>query len=163
MLFSFSYFLNWLESSYIAGHIRQSLWLYPTLEIIHITGIALLVGAAFMFDLRLLGYSKSLSVSGLSRYLLPWSRRGFWLIIPSGILLFSTNAKALGADLTFWLKMSLLIAAGINVLIFHRLVYPHLLQDFGGTARTALAAKISALVSILLWIAIISCGRLLAY
>ena len=163
MPFSVSYLLNWLEGSYVADQIRQSLWLYPALEIIHITGITVLVGAAFMFDLRLLGHSKSLSVSGLSRHLLPWSRRGLWLIVPSGILLFSTNAKALGDDVTFWLKMALLLAAGFNVLIFHRFIYPKFQDDSSGKGRIPRAAKISALVSILLWIAIISCGRLLAY
>ena len=163
MLLSAPYFLNWLENSYVADHIRQSLWLYPILEIIHITGITVLVGSAFMFDLRLLGYSKSLSVSGLSRHLLPWSRRGLWLIVPSGILLFSTNAKALGDDLTFWLKMSLLFAAGINVVIFHRFIYPYFHENSSGKGQIPQAAKISALLSILLWIAIISCGRLLAY
>lgn len=163
MPFSISYFLNWLENSYIADQIKQSLWLYPALEIIHITGIIILVGAAFMFDLRLLGYSKALSVSGLSRHLLPWSRRGLWLIVPSGILLFSTNAKTLGNDQTFWLKMSLLVVAGINILIFHNFIYPSFRDDSTGQALISPAAKISALLSILLWIAIITCGRLLAY
>lgn len=163
MPFLVPYFLNWLEGSYIADHIRQSLWLYPALEIIHITGITVLVGAAFMFDLRLLGYSKSLSVSELSRHLLPWSRRGLWFIVPSGILLFITNAKALGNDPTFWLKMSLLLAASINVLIFHRFFNSYFQEDSSSKGRIPLKAKISALFSILLWIAIISCGRLLAY
>jgi len=52
------------------------------MEIVHITGIAVLVGAAFLFDLRLLGFSKNLPVSGLAKHLLPWSQRGLWLIVP---------------------------------------------------------------------------------
>lgn len=50
--------LQWLEDTSWAVAIRQSIWLYPALEILHITGIVLLVGPAFMFDLRLLGFSK---------------------------------------------------------------------------------------------------------
>ena len=155
-------FLDWLEASSLADHIRQSLWLYPALEIVHITGITVLVGAAFMFDLRLLGFARSLPVSGLACHLLPWSRRGLWLILPSGILLFSTNARALGADPTFWLKMSLLLAAGINVIIFHRLIYRSA-SELPQSGEVRFPAKISALVSVVIWIAIIACGRLLAY
>lgn len=152
-------YADWIENTSIAVGIRQSLWLYPALEIMHIVGIVLLVGAAFMFDLRLLGLSKNLPVSGLARHLLPWSRRGLWLIIPSGILLFSTNAKSLIADPTFGLKTVLLVVAAVNVFIFHRFIFP----EQGNHNKLPAAAKISAFVSILVWIAIIACGRLLAY
>ena len=155
-------FLDGIEASRLAVHIRQSLWLYPALEIVHILGITVLVGAAFMFDLRLLGFGKSLPLAGLANHLLPWSQRGLWFIVPSGILLFSTNAKALGTDPTFWLKMSLLLIAGLNVLIFHRVIYRSADQSrWQGEVR--FPAKISALVSIAVWITIIACGRLLAY
>jgi hypothetical protein len=154
---------RWLEESYFAEHIRQSLWLYPALEIIHITGIAVLVGAAFMFDLWLLGPAKGLTISGLSRYLLSWSRRGLWLVIPSGILLFSTNAESLAVDPTFWSKMALLIVAGVNAFIFQKLIYNRIHQDLSGREYIPPTGKISAIVSIIVWIAVISCGRLLAY
>ncbi len=153
-------FAEWIENTSWAVGIRQSLWLYPALEIVHIAGIVLLVGAAFMFDLRLLGSSKELSVSGLAQHLLPWSRRGLWLIIPSGILLFSTNAKSLITDPTFGLKMLLLLAAAVNVLIFHRLLFKKSMDKHN---HAFLNGKLSALVSIILWISIIACGRLLAY
>lgn len=138
------------------------MWLYPALEILHIVGIAILVGAAFMFDLRLLGFSKNLPVSGLSRHLLPWSRRSLLLIIPSGILLFITNAKTLGVDPTFWLKMILLGVAALNVLVFHRFIFKQH-TDSKIQGELPFPAKISAFVSITVWIAIIACGRLLAY
>ena len=157
-----SLYLNWLENSSWAVIIRQSLWLYPTLEIIHILGIVILVGAAFMFDLRLLGFSRNLSVSGLSRHLLPWSRRGLLLIIPSGILLFITNAKALGVDPTFWLKMILLLVAALNAFVFHQFIFT-IYKNSRMNGKLPFTAKISAFVSILVWIAIIACGRLLAY
>jgi len=153
--------LSWLENTALAAAIRQSLWLYPALEIVHITGIVILVGAAFMFDLRLLGFSKNLSIFGLSRHLLPWSRKALLLVIPSGILLFMTNSKTLGIDPTFWLKMTLLIIAALNVLVFHKLLFKPK-SDFQ-TQELPFSTKISALVSITLWVAIIACGRLLAY
>lgn len=153
-------YAEWVENTSLAVGIRQSLWVYPALEIIHILGITLLVGAAFMFDLRLLGRSKDLPVLVLSGHLLPWSRRGLWLIIPSGLLLFSTNAKSLITDPTFGLKMALLLVASVNVLIFHRLI---LKRHSGDTTELPPTARVSAYVSILVWISIIACGRLLAY
>ncbi|HEY0670501.1 MAG TPA: DUF6644 family protein [Sphingobacteriaceae bacterium] len=157
-----SQFFSWLENSTWAENIRQSLWLYPALEIVHLTGIVILVGSAFMFDLRLLGFSKNLPVASLAEHLLPWSRRGLLLIIPSGILLFSTNAITLGVDPTFWLKMTLLVLAALNVLVFHKFIFKVQNQS-EDLYELPLPAKISAVISIMAWIGIISCGRLLAY
>lgn len=144
----------YLENTSLAAAIRDSLWAYPTLEIIHITGIVLLAGAAFLFDLRLLGSSKEVPVLSLERHLLPWSKRGLWLIVPSGFLLFITNAIALANNPIFWLKMALLLSAGLNGWLFHRKTEKH---------RTPKGLRIMALASMLLWIAVIACGRLLAY
>lgn len=154
--------LDWLEKSSCAVGIRQSLWLYPALEIIHILGIVMLVGAAFLFDLRLLGYSKSIQVAALAKHVLPWSQRGLILIIPTGLLLFITNAQALGTDFTFWLKITLIAIAALNVWIFHRFIYKfsdHRNPD----AELPRSSRFSAVISILVWIAVIACGRLLAY
>jgi len=157
-----SHYLRILEDSSWAETIRQSLWLYPALEIIHIAGIVMLVGGALFFDLRLLGYSRMLSIAGLSAYLLPLSRKGLLLIIPSGILLFITNAKSLGVDPTFWLKMSLLVIAALNVFVFHRFIF-NVPANLKFKEKVPFLAKIVAMVSMLVWIAIIACGRLLAY
>ncbi|MEB2775065.1 DUF6644 family protein [Algoriphagus sp. D3-2-R+10] len=154
--------LYWLENSTWATAIRQSLWMYPALEIIHILGIVLLVGGALLFDFRLLGFSKNLPLTGMSRFLLPWSQRGLILVIPSGLLLFITNAETLGLDPTFWLKMSLLIVAALNALLFHKFVYKGQI-DPNITHSLSLRFKIPALISIAIWIAVITCGRLLAY
>jgi hypothetical protein len=154
-------FFEGLENTSLALLIRQSLWLYPALEVVHILGIVLLVGAAFMFDLRLLGFSKQLPLSGMASHLLPWSRGGLLLIIPSGILLFMTNAQALGANPTFWIKMGLLLLAALNVFVFHSFIFHTLPQK--NQFPFPYSAKISATLSILLWTAIIACGRWLAY
>ncbi|MBA2563525.1 MAG: hypothetical protein H0V14_11560 [Chitinophagaceae bacterium] len=154
--------LQWLEDTSWAVAIRQSIWLYPALEIVHIAGIVLLVGPAFMFDLRLLGFSKNLSVSALAGYLLSWSKRGLLLIIPSGILLFITNAATLGYDPVFGLKMLLLAVAGINALIFHRINFASVSAG-NENADVPANGKAAAIVSIITWLAIIACGRLLAY
>lgn len=162
MLVAMEAWMQWLENTPLAVYLRQSIWLYPGLETVHIIGIVLLVGPALMFDLRLLGLSKNLLVTDMADYLLPWSRIGLGLVIPSGILLFITNASTLFSDPTFWLKMILLALAGLNVGVFHTITF----QSVAGWNKQAIApgsAKIAAICSIIVWLAIITCGRLLAY
>jgi hypothetical protein len=155
--------LEWLEASPLALLIRQSNWFYPILEIVHLTGIVLLAGAAFMFDFRLLGFSKTLPVATLAVHLLPWARRAlFMLILPSGILLFITNATTLAGNPVFWMKMGLLLLAIVNSLLFHRFTLRTILK-WNVNEPAPVAAKFAACMSIILWIAVISCGRLLAY
>ena len=143
---------RWIEASSLAEAIRQSSWLYPFIEIIHILGIVLVAGSAILFDIQLLSRIRKPVIE--NRYLLSWSKRGLLLAIPSGILLFTTNALALSRDPIFGLKLLLLFLALINAWIFHIRVYLP-------AKRTA--ARYHAIVSIILWISIISCGRLLAY
>ena len=143
---------RWIEASSLAETIRQSTWLYPFIEIIHILGIVLVAGSAILFDIQLLSRIRKPVIE--NRYLLSWSKRGLLLAIPSGILLFTTNALALSRDPIFGLKLLLLFLALINAWIFHIRVYLP-------AKRTA--ARYHAIVSIILWISIISCGRLLAY
>ena len=143
---------RWIEASPLAEAIRQSSWLYPFIEIIHILGIVLVAGSAILFDIQLLSRTRKPVIE--DRYLLSWSKRGLILAIPSGILLFTTNALALSRDPIFGLKLLLLFLALINAWIFHKRVYLPAKQT---------AARSHAIISIILWISIISCGRLLAY
>ena len=69
--------------------------LYPIVEIIHILGIIVLVWSAALFDFRLLGLSRQLSVAQLSRYVLPWARLSVLAIVPAGVLMFASNATSL--------------------------------------------------------------------
>ena len=108
----------WLESTSIAVAMREWTWLYPIVEISHILGFVMLVGAAFLFDLRLLGVSRELSINNLSRHLLRWSRLSLFVVIPTGFLMFMTNATKLVDNPVFRLKLLLIILAGLNALIF---------------------------------------------
>lgn len=153
---------EWLEQTHLAVLIRQDLWLYPILEIVHILGIVVLVGPALMFDLRMLGLSKNISVVNLADHLLPWSRRGLFLIIPSGILLFISNAVSLADNTVFWIKLGLIAVAGVNAMLFHRIFFASVAK-WDTYASAPVTAKIIALTSMVLWITVICCGRLLAY
>lgn len=154
--------LRWLESTPIAAAVRDSPWLYPGIETAHIIGFVILVGAAAMFDLRLLGFSPHLPVDETARHVLPWSRASLLAVVPSGFLLFISNATSTWANPAFRLKMVLLGAAGVNALVFHRWTFRSVAawnQDRPAPAK----AKAAALASLVLWTGVISCGRLIAY
>jgi hypothetical protein len=152
---------EWLEHSSLAVYIRQSPLLFPAIEIVHIIGFVVLVGSAFLFDLRLLGIAKKLSVVDVANYVLPWSRRSLCIVVPTGFLLFISQAKALSSNEVFGLKLILIIIAFANAGIFHRFAFKSASSWLH--SETPLAAKAAALISLLLWISVISCGRLIAY
>lgn len=154
--------LGWLEATPVAMAMRSSLWLYPIVEIFHIVGFAILVGAVVMFDLRLLGWSRSLPVAGLARHLLPWSVAGLVLIVPAGLLMFSAHPRDFVENRVFLLKLALIGFAGFNAWLFHKGVYRSV-AGWNADIRAPVSAQLHALASLGLWIGVISCGRLLAY
>ncbi|MGH9194836.1 MAG: DUF6644 family protein, partial [Acidimicrobiia bacterium] len=93
---------------------RNSIWLYPIVEIVHLFGIVLLVGSAFMFDLRLLGLSRHVRVTDMARHLLPRARRGLAIVLPSGLLMFAAQATDWGTSPVFRVKLVLIILAILN-------------------------------------------------
>ncbi len=151
-----------LERTEVAAAMRSSPWLYPAVEIVHLVGIALLVGAATLFDLRLLGLGRSLPVGALGGHLLGWSRRSLVLVVPSGALLFSAHAVEIWANPAFRLKLVLFAAAGLNALVFHEVTARGMAAwEVGRTAPPA--ARAAACVSLVCWLGVIACGRLIAY
>lgn len=154
--------LVWLETSAVAGTMRGSIWLYPIVEIVHIVGFVVLVGAAMMFDLRLLGVSPALPASGMARHHLPWARAALLLVVPSGLAMFTAHATDFASSPAFRVKLILLAAAGLNALIFHRGVYRSV-AGWEVQAPVPITARVAAVVSLVLWLGVISAGRLLAY
>lgn len=138
---------------------RDGAWLYPAVEIVHITGFSVLVGAVAMFDLRLLGCGRALPVQALAHHLLPWAWLALLLIVPSGLLMFATQPELLD-NTVFLLKLALLTAAGLNALAFHRGPWR---GAAGWQERAPVSARLHGALSLLLWIGVIACGRLLAY
>lgn len=154
--------LVWLESTSLAVAMRQWLWLYPIVEIVHIGGFVVLVGAAAMFDLRLLGISRRLPVTGVARHLLPWARASLILVVPSGLMMFAAHATEMAQNPAFRLKLVLIASAGSNAAIFHRGIFKSV-DAWNVNAAAPPPAKIAAVLSLVLWTSVISCGRLLAY
>lgn len=155
--------LRWLQATPLGDAVRGTPFMYPTLEALHILGIALLVGPAFGFDLRLLGVGRRLmSVTTAARYLLPLSHVGLIIALLTGIALISSQPIVVaGSPAAPW-KFGLLLLAGLNVLIFHRGVYRRV-NEWTEAKVTPPAARIAAGVSMTAWTGVVFAGRFLAY
>lgn len=152
----------WLASTSLAQAMRDSPWLYPIVETVHIAGFCILVGAVAMFDLRVLGVGRTLPVSALARLLLPWSLGSVLFVVPAGLLMFSTQPDAFLRNPVFLLKLALIGLAGLNALLFHVGVYRSV-AHWETERRAPPTARWQAAFSLVLWLAVIACGRMLAY
>jgi hypothetical protein len=96
----------------VGAAIRQSLWLFPAIETVHLLGMAALVGTITVLDLRLLGWAMlQRRVSQVAAGLLPWAWLGFGVQVVTGALLFSSEAVKIYGNPAFRLKMLLLLLA----------------------------------------------------
>lgn len=138
----------------IAAALRESAWAYPILEIVHILGIAMLLGNLVCFEARVLGAGKKIELSALARLALPLSVLGFALAATSGLTMFATQALELLSNPAFKWKMLLLAFAGSNAAWFHAR---------GSLKLNDGMARLQVVASFFLWIAVLSCGRLIAY
>lgn len=143
-----------------AAWMRGVTWAYPVVETLHIIALATLFGAMTVVDLRILGFSKGLPVAALLRHALPLALLAFCCAAATGLLLFLAHAGDLIGNRVFILKICLIGAAGFNAAIFHSGRWARVSN--WGDAAPAPARAIAAL-SLLIWAAVIACGRWIAY
>lgn len=134
--------------------LKGSVWAYPVLEAVHIASIALLFGSLVVLELRLLGLGRGLAADALARLAMPVTLLGFGGAALSGLMLFAADAGHLLANPAFRLKMLVLVLLGCNAAAFHA---------FGGLSATGWRVRMQIVLSLLLWLAMIACGRMIAY
>ncbi len=134
--------------------LKSSVWAYPALEIVHICGIALLLGNLVLLEMRVFGRGAGLDVKALATLSLGIAGIGFLLAAASGLLMFASQAAELLTNRAFTLKMVLLMLAACNAAWFHG---RDSLARFDGLARVQMVA------SSLIWLAVVACGRWIAY
>jgi hypothetical protein len=129
-------------------------WAYPALESLHIVGIALLVGNLVLLELRVWGVASELPLRPLARLSLGVSLAGFGLLALTGLLMFASQPAELLANRAFTIKMALIMLGGLNAAWFHA----------RGSLETLDAiARLQTALSLGLWVAVILCGRWIAY
>ena len=155
--------ISYLEGSGVAESIRENDLLFPVIESVHVLAICLVVGSILVVDLRLLGFASTRwPVGSLTRTILPVTWFAFAIAILSGALMFISNATKYLGNGFFIAKMTLIGIAGLNMLFFH-FVGARTLPKWEGASRPPLPARLAGGLSLLLWVAVVACGRWIGF
>jgi hypothetical protein len=145
-----------VEATALGTQIKESLWLFPAIEAVHLLALALLGGSLLMLDLRLLGVGLTLvPTSQVERGSRPWLVAALATMIISGVLIGISEALKLYDKQAFWVKMAALLAA---VLFTFAVKHPAARRDV-----TGLKAKTLATASIALWLTVALAGRWIGF
>lgn len=154
--------LPWLEATALATWVRESpsLWAYPTVLTLHTAGLGIVVGAAVVVDLRLIGYAKRVRVATLAPLftVMAWA---FTLNAVTGVLLFIADATTKAKQPVFYLKLTLIFIALWCTFATRRIIRENS-EDTPVDTVPAHGARL-AIASLLLWTGAIAAGRLMAY
>jgi hypothetical protein len=153
-------FLEWLQFTPPANFVAETLWAYPLMETLHTLGMALLMGSLGLINLRILGYKPELNIAGTLDWL-PLAWLGFSLNLFSGLALFISDPVTFWGSVTFRIKLTLIILAGINTFILSQSVFRE--ARAGAIAAPGVAARRLAASSLAFWLGAIILGRLIAY
>ncbi len=145
-----------VEGSRLATAIKESLWLFPAIEAVHLLALALLGGAVLMLDLRLLNLGLKLQpTSVVERGARPWLISALATMIVTGVLIGTSEALKLYGKQAFWVKMAALFAA---MVFTFAVKLPLARQGVQGTRAKALAV-----ISIGLWLTVALAGRWIGF
>ncbi len=160
----FKQLLSSLEATPWGIAIRESTWLFPTIETIHVLFLVLVVGSIMVVDLRLLNLaSRQRSVQELTRDVLPWTWIAFVCAAITGGLLFTSAAVKYVGIWQFDAKMCMLLLAAINMGIFHLGAFRTVVHWDEAPARPPAAAKVAGGISLAIWVTIVALGRWIGF
>jgi hypothetical protein len=150
------------NSAYFTA-VRESGLPYPLILSSHLACIAVFGGLILMTDLRLLGVAMTnIPASVVVARTRPWKHVGLLIMLTLGIHLGGAKLADYYDNPYFLMKMSLLVMVFVHAQVFRKSVYrnPAALDDPKGLPR---AAKVAAVLSMVMWVGILSCGRWIAY
>ncbi|HUJ82514.1 MAG TPA: DUF6644 family protein [Candidatus Acidoferrales bacterium] len=153
------WFCQWCNNSFFGHGIRDSVWLFPFVEIFHLIGLGVLGGTILVLNLRLLGIGfRGDRTSDLAKDVRPWMIGGLAVMLTSGFLLFSTEAVKMYGNWAFRWKMIFLLSAILFTFTIHRKVVISDESRVAGISRVLVAV-----ISLLLWAGVGLGGRAIGY
>jgi hypothetical protein len=154
--------LTWLQDLSFPTNIRESDWLFPTIETVHVFALVLVVGSILRVDLRLLGLAnRDRPFSQMAKEMLPWTWSFFVIAAIAGLLMFSSKAVVYFGNIPFRLKMLCLLLAGLNMWVFHAFSTRQLRTWDSSVPPTP--ARIAGGLSLCLWTLIVAAGRWIGF
>jgi uncharacterized membrane protein len=157
--------MAWLEASALAGFLRGlGIWTYGLINLAHVLGISLLFGTVALLDLRLLGAWRSISVATVARPTVPLAATGFVLAVASGIMMLSFNTTEYHGNPFLYIKLPLVVIGLINVAVITRLpAWRRAMSGAEGESTDRTVLKTAGALSLLIWLTVIVCGRMIGY
>jgi Family of unknown function (DUF6644) len=153
----------WIAATRVGTGILESVYLFPVVEGLHLMSIALSVGVLCWLDFRLIGIAfTDQPVSKVWKQVMPLAIVGFSLMFVTGGLLFWAEAVTAYNSVHFWIKLGLILLAGLNALYFERVTHRGI-AEWDSSPVPPLKARLAGFVSLLLWTAVIITGRTMAY
>jgi hypothetical protein len=147
-----SAFCQWVHSS-------PSLLAYPTILLLHVFGMGMVVSVCAGVDLRILGFAPAVPIAPMAKFIrFVWI--GFWMNAVTGTILVAADAVNKLTNLDFYIKMLLVLLA----VICTRTIEKRILRAPSASDGALPAnAKVLAFASLILWLGVMTSGRLLAY
>lgn len=149
-------FFEWCEATFLGTLVRESIWLFPIIEAVHLVALCVIGGSILLVDLRLLGAGLTgHRPSVLADHVRPWLLAGLTVMLTTGVLLFLSEAIKCFYNTSFWVKMATLPVA----IVFTFAVKNRALDGLDTSARS----RVLGAVSIALWFTVAAAGRWIGY
>ena len=152
---------DWMETTPINEFVMYLPWTWPTLETFHFLGLCLLIGAVLIMDLRLIGFQRMIPLAAVHA-LMPVAIAGFAINLITGLGFLFGDPYLYVINYAFWVKMVLVLLAGLNFLLFLFKIEPSL-ATLGPHDATPVSAKAVGAASLVFWFGVLAYGRLLPY
>jgi uncharacterized membrane protein len=156
--------MEWLGNTPVSTTMQTVKWIVPTVQSIHIMAVAFLTASVVLIDMCLLRSHRpgaGLSVTAMVERFAPWTRRALAVLLVTGGSLILAEPHRELANPVFWSKMALIVVVCVVTLLFQSTVRRH--GQSWDMGRYRLAGIAFAMASMVLWGAIIVCGRWIAY
>lgn len=152
---------RWLAATPAGDFVNAYTWAWPIAESLHFIGLCLLVGTVGLFDLRLIGFVRSIPLPTLHR-MIPWGVAGFFINVMTGSLFLASFPDQYLFNMAGYFKAAFLVIGGINIAIFYSVYFRRVLQ-LGPGEMAPLGARIIGGVSLFVWLGVMTAGRLLTF
>ena len=154
-------FVQWLGATPVATWINQSPWIWPFCETLHFIGLSLVLGITGFFDLRLMGFFRRVSIAA-AHDLMPLALVGFAINLLTGVVFLTALPAQYASNRLWWFKVGFIMLAGLNALLYERTLSAKVLALQPG-ADTPGPVKLIGVVSLVSWLAVLYCGRMLPF
>jgi len=156
-------FAAWIKHTGIGAPMTTTIWLWPLCETLHFIGLALLIGIAGLFDLRMLGLVRRVSLAAVMD-LRGWAALGLGINVVTGVMFFVGAPDQYIRNPAWWAKVTFILIAGLNILAFELSSNAKALVDRVGPGdNTPLRLKLAGGVSLFSWFAVLYFGRMLPF